>query len=160
MVPSRGREDFLFAGLANQVEFWWPCHFPDAVKLDSLKAAGKAPNLGWRNGEEQLVVLPAVEGKVQHFAGRKPAGDRPPGTRNGALPDARSRAAGFAKMLEVCGKAVADVNRGGGDPLLREEAAEGAARLGVKMGLDRCQLFGGLSPPASPRLEQGQTQAR
>jgi len=35
MVPSGGREDFLFAGLANQVEFSWPRNFPDAVKFDS-----------------------------------------------------------------------------------------------------------------------------
>jgi hypothetical protein len=88
------------------------------VKLDSSKASWQARNFGSRNCEEQLVVLPAVEGKVEHFGGRIPSGERPPGARNGVLPDARSRAAGFAKMLEVRGETVADVNRGAGDALL------------------------------------------
>ena len=122
--------------LCEERDHWlacaWSCDASDLGHGDSGNRAGQTGG-DWR-GEEQFVVLAAVEGLVEGCCRM----DRQK-SRIGLGGDARL----LAEMSKVCGEAVAQVERGGGQAAALQPQSLGNARPRIEVrGQQRFQLFG------------------
>ncbi len=149
MVVTGGLESSCLAARFDQNDFATAANFSDAVERKTVEVGGELGDLGPGNGEQQLVVLPAVECEFY------PVGDLRRGEPTPA--QAGSHAARFAKVMEVGREAVTDVDHRRRQPLVRQEAPQRALRHRVEVGANGSSAEATEAIPA--RLEKLQAES-
>lgn len=134
MVIPCGPKKFFAAAGQGKEDLFRPAHLTDLMKRDAAILSWDLRRLLGRNGEEEFVIFPTVEGEIQGVGGAQiMAGRR---SRDPLRPNARAHSAGLTEARQVYRKAIAQVDERGGELSPDKKPAEGAAGLGKKMDVD------------------------
>ncbi len=139
MVIPRGLEGLVVAVRRGEEQISPGADLTDRVKRNAAMPSWDLRRLLSWNGEEEFVIFPAVEGKIQGVGGAQIIAGR--GTRDSLRPDACAHPAGLTEARKIFRKAIAQIDKRGGQLLLHQKPAEGAAGLWKEVDLDGIDII-------------------
>src|ERR1700690_3752765 len=148
VFPAFGPQAFSGAAFINEHHLTAANHAADLTDAHSRDLRRDL----LRRGEQQFVVLTAVEGHIQSNRAGRLSHQR---TRDECGLNFGAHAAFFTEVAEVGGEAVAEVDHGGGQTAPAQELTDSYPGLGVEVAGGVCGLvffFRREAPPAPPPI--------